>query len=92
MPAVAMSLSPLATIMRMMRASTLEVMQQDYVLTERALGLPERLIVLKYVARNALSATLTVIGLYFGWLLGGTVLVETIFDWPASGFMPPRRW
>lgn len=85
MPAIAMSLSPLATIMRMMRASTLEVMQQDYVLTERALGLPQRLIVTKYVARNAVSATLTVIGLYFGWLLGGTVLVETVFDWPGLG-------
>lgn len=85
MPAIAMSLSPLATIMRMMRASTLEVMQQDYVLTERALGLPQRLIVFKYVARNAISATLTVIGLYFGWLLGGTVLVETVFDWPGLG-------
>lgn len=85
MPAIAMSLSPLATIMRMMRASTLEVMQQDYVMTERALGLSQRLIVTKYVARNAISATLTVIGLYFGWLLGGTVLVETIFDWPGLG-------
>ncbi len=85
MPALAMSLSPLATIMRMMRASTLEVLQQDYVMTERALGLSERLIITKYVARNALSATLTVIGLYFGWLLGGTVLVETVFDWPGLG-------
>ncbi len=85
LPAVAMSLSPLATIMRMMRASTLEVLTRDYVMTERALGLPERLIILKYVARNAFSATLTVIGLYFGWLLGGTVLVETVFDWPGLG-------
>lgn len=85
MPAIAMSLSPMATIMRMMRASTLEALQQDYVLTERALGLPDRLILFKYVARNALSATLTVIGLYFGWLLGGTVLVETVFDWPGLG-------
>jgi peptide/nickel transport system permease protein len=85
MPALAMSLSPLATIMRMMRGSTLEVLQQDYVLTERALGLPQRLIITKYVARNAFSATLTVIGLYFGWLLGGTVLVETVFDWPGLG-------
>jgi peptide/nickel transport system permease protein len=85
LPAVAMCLSPLATITRMMRASTIEVMQQDYVLTERALGLPHRLIVFKYVLRNALSATLTVIGLYFGWLLGGTVLVETVFDWPGLG-------
>lgn len=85
MPALAMSLSPLATIMRMMRSSTLEVMQQDYVTTARALGLSQRLIIFKYVARNAISATLTVIGLYFGWMLGGTVLVETVFDWPGLG-------
>ncbi|MDO9524647.1 MAG: ABC transporter permease [Gemmobacter sp.] len=85
LPALAMSLSPLATIMRMMRASTIEVLQQDYVMTARALGLPPRLIVFKYVAKNAVSATLTVIGLYFGWLLGGTVLVETVFDWPGIG-------
>ncbi|MCE0505023.1 ABC transporter permease [Roseivivax sp. GX 12232] len=85
MPAIAMSLSPLATIMRMMRASTIEVMNQDYVMTARALGLPRGKIILKYVARNAVSATLTVIGLYFGWLLGGTVLVETVFDWPGLG-------
>ena len=85
LPALAMSLSPLATIMRMMRASTIEVLQQDYVTTARALGLSPRLILFKYVARNAVSATLTVIGLYFGWLLGGTVLVETVFDWPGIG-------
>ncbi|BCH29262.1 peptide ABC transporter permease [Mesorhizobium sp. L-8-10] len=85
LPAIAMSLSPLATIMRMMRSSTIEVMQQDYVMTARALGLSSTKIVTKYVARNAVSATLTVIGLYFGWLLGGTVLVETVFDWPGLG-------
>jgi peptide/nickel transport system permease protein len=85
LPAIAMALSPLATIMRMMRASTIEVLQQDYVLTERALGLGQRLILFKYVLKNAISATLTVIGLYFGWLLGGTVLVETVFDWPGIG-------
>jgi peptide/nickel transport system permease protein len=70
---------------RMMRASTIEVLQQDYVTTERALGLSQRLILFKYVLKNAISATLTVIGLYFGWLLGGTVLVETVFDWPGIG-------
>lgn len=85
LPALAMSLSPLATIMRMMRASTIEVLQQDYVMTARALGLPQWQIIFKYTARNAVSATLTVIGLYFGWLLGGTVLVETVFDWPGLG-------
>lgn len=85
MPAIALSLSPLATIMRMMRASTLEVLSQDYVMTHRALGLSQRLIIFKYVLKNAMSASLTVIGLYFGWLLGGTVLVETVFDWPGIG-------
>ncbi|MCA0948063.1 ABC transporter permease [Salipiger pacificus] len=85
MPALAMSLSPLATIMRMMRASTIEVLQQDYVLTERALGLSSRLILFKYVLKNAMTSTLTIIGLYVSWLLGGTVLVETVFDWPGLG-------
>jgi peptide/nickel transport system permease protein len=85
LPAFAMSLSPLATITRMMRATTIEVLQQDYVLTERALGLSQRLIIFKYVLKNAMSASLTVIGLYVGWLLGGTVLVETVFDWPGVG-------
>jgi peptide/nickel transport system permease protein len=85
LPAFAMSLSPLATLIRMMRASVLEVLQQDYVMTERALGLSQRLILFKYVLKNAMTASLTIIGLYFGWLLGGTVLVETIFDWPGIG-------
>lgn len=85
LPAIAMSLSPLATITRMMRASTMEVLQQDYVLTARALGIPPGKLLFKHVLRNAMSSTLTVIGLYFGWLLGGTVLVETVFDWPGIG-------
>jgi len=85
LPAVATCLSPLASITRMMRASVIEVLHQDYVLTARALGLSSRLIIWKYVAKNALSSTLTVIGLYVGWLLGGTVLVETVFDWPGIG-------
>ncbi|MGH8435607.1 MAG: ABC transporter permease [Pseudomonas sp.] len=85
LPAFAMCLSPLATLIRMMRASVLDVLQQDYILTARALGLSRQKILLKYVLKNSLSASLTVIGLYFGWLLGGTVLVETIFDWPGIG-------
>ncbi|GHC78301.1 ABC transporter permease [Limoniibacter endophyticus] len=85
LPAFAMCLSPLATIMRMMRASTIEVMQQDFVLTERALGISQHRILFKYVLKNAMTSTLTVIGLYVSWLLGGTVLVETVFDWPGLG-------
>jgi peptide/nickel transport system permease protein len=90
LPAVALSLSPLATITRMMRAATVEALQQDWVLTERALGLSPALIVGKYVLRNAASSSLTVIGLYVGWLLGGTVLVETVFDWPGIGLYATR--
>jgi peptide/nickel transport system permease protein len=85
LPALAACLSPLAAIARMMRASTLEVLSTDYVLMERASGLGRAKILLKYVFKNAATATLTVIGLYFGWLLGGTVLVETVFDWPGIG-------
>jgi peptide/nickel transport system permease protein len=85
LPALAMALSALATISRMMRASTIEVLNEDYVLTERALGLPRRKILFKYVLKNSMSSTLTTIGLYVGWMLGGTVLVETVFDWPGIG-------
>jgi peptide/nickel transport system permease protein len=90
LPALCLSLSPLATITRMMRAATVEALQQDWVMTERALGLSPTLIVGKYVLRNAASSSLTVIGLYVGWLLGGTVLVETVFDWPGIGLYATR--
>jgi peptide/nickel transport system permease protein len=75
----------MATVIGLMRASTIGVLGQDYVRTARAYGLPEGLINFKYVLKNAFGATLTVIGLYFGWLLGGTVVVETVFDWPGIG-------
>ncbi len=85
LPALVLCLSPMATIIGLMRSSTIGVLQQDYVRTARAFGLSERRINFKYVLRNAFGATLTVIGLYFGWLLGGTVIVETVFDWPGIG-------
>ena len=85
LPAITMALAPIATVTRIMRASTIEVLQQDYVLNARAAGLRTRLILFKYVFRNAASATLTMIGLYVGWLLGSTVLVEKVFDWPGIG-------
>ena len=85
LPAITMALAPLATIARIMRSSTIEVLQQDYVLSERASGLGTRLILFKYVFKNAASATLTIIGLYVGWMLGSTVLVEKVFDWPGIG-------
>jgi peptide/nickel transport system permease protein len=85
LPAITACLTPLASVTRMMRTATIEVLQQDYVTTARALGISPRLILWKYVLKNAVSTTLTVVGLYFGWLLGGTVLVETVFDWPGIG-------
>jgi peptide/nickel transport system permease protein len=85
LPAVTLSLSPMATLIGVMRSSTLGVLQQDYVRTARAFGLSPAKIVFKYVFKNAFSATLTMIGLHFGWLLGGTVVVETVFDWPGIG-------
>jgi peptide/nickel transport system permease protein len=85
LPALTMALAPIATIARIMRSSTIEVLQQDYVLTARAAGLSTRLILFKYVFKNAASATLTMIGLYVGWMLGSTVLVEKVFDWPGIG-------
>jgi peptide/nickel transport system permease protein len=85
LPALTMALAPIATITRVMRASTIEVLQQDYVRNARALGLGPGIILFKYVLKNAASATLTMIGLYVGWMLGSTVLVEKVFDWPGIG-------
>ncbi|MAS32917.1 MAG: peptide ABC transporter [Anaerolineaceae bacterium] len=84
-PALVLSFGSLASITRITRASMLEALDKDYVRMERAIGIPYRLIVTKYVLRNALIATVTVISLEFGWLMAGAVLVETIFDWPGMG-------
>jgi len=85
LPAFALSLSPLATLTRMMRAGMLDALGQDYVRTARAFGVPERVIFFKYVLKNAVLSTVTLIGLYFGFLLSGSVLVEAVFDWPGIG-------
>lgn len=84
-PALVLSFGSLASITRITRSSVLEVLEKDYVRMERSIGIPERIIVTKYVLRNALIAILTVIALEFGWLMAGAVLVETIFDWPGLG-------
>jgi len=65
----------------------LEVMRQDFVRTARAKGLPEKTIVFKHALKNAFLPVLTVIGLQFGYLLGGAVMTEWIFSWPGIG-----RW
>ena len=85
LPALTLSFPALATIMRFTRASLLEVLGQDYIRTARAKGMAERGVVLRHALRNALIPTLTMIGLSFGWAMGGSVLVETVYDWPGIG-------
>jgi peptide/nickel transport system permease protein len=85
LPAFALAVGPLASISRMTRAGALEVLNQDYVLQERASGISKRKILFKYVLKNSFLSVLTMIGLSYGWLMGGAVLVESVFDWPGLG-------
>lgn len=85
LPSVALGTIPMATIARVTRSSMLEVLRQDFIRTERAKGLPERLVIYKHAVRNALIPVVTVIGLNFGLLLAGAILTETVFSWPGIG-------
>jgi peptide/nickel transport system permease protein len=85
LPAFVLSFPALASITRINRAEMLEVLHKDFVLNEKAQGISDRLIIGKYALKNALIPTLTMIGLRYGWMLGGTILVETVFDWPGIG-------
>lgn len=85
LPAITLSVGGLATITRFTRAGVLETMQKDFVLYERAVGYPRRRLVWIYVLRNSVIAAVTQIGLLFGALIGGAVVVEAIFDWPGIG-------
>ncbi len=84
-PAITVALGLIATVVRMLRSSLLEVSGQDYLRTARAKGLPQRSVLYKHALRNALIPTLTVVGVQFGYLLGGNVLVESVFAWPGLG-------
>ena len=84
-PALVLSFGAFASITRITRASMVEALEKDFVRMERAIGIPYRVIIYKYVLRNALIATITVISLNFGWLMAGAILIETIFDWPGLG-------
>jgi peptide/nickel transport system permease protein len=85
LPAVTLAVPALATLVRFTRASVLDVLQSNFVLYERAMGLPRPLIVWKYVLRSAVTSTVTQIGLLFGILLAGAVVTEAVFDWPGIG-------
>lgn len=85
LPAGVLALFAIGMITRMLRASLIEAMNNDYVRTARAKGLSERQVVLTHALRNALLPTVTVLGLLFSGLMTGTALVETIFSWPGMG-------
>ncbi len=85
LPSLALGTIPMAIIARMTRSSMLEVLRQDYIRTERAKGLSERVVIYKHALRNALIPVITVIGLNFGLLLAGAILTETVFAWPGVG-------
>jgi len=86
MPAVCLSYVSLATVTRMLRATMLEAMDQDYIKTSRAMGLSERTVIYKYALKNALIPVITLVALSYGGMLGGTLLIESVFGWPGLGF------
>lgn len=85
MPVLVLGTNPMAVIARMTRSSMLEVVRQDYVRTARAKGLKNRLILVRHILSNVLIPVVTVIGIYFGNMLGGVVITETIFSIPGVG-------
>ncbi len=85
LPSTALGLRMAGLVTRMTRSSMLDELGQDYVRTARAKGLPERTVVLVHTLKNALIPTVTVVGLQFGTILGGTVVIEIVFGWPGVG-------
>jgi ABC-type dipeptide/oligopeptide/nickel transport system permease component len=85
MPAVVMGFGMSAMIGRLVRSSLIEVMRQDYITTARAKGLVEWLVISRHALKNALIPVITMIGVEFGWLLGGVVVTETVFSRQGLG-------
>lgn len=85
LPALTLGLFYAAIYARLMRASMLEVYGQDFITTARAKGLPERAVAWSHAARNALLPVVTLAGMQIGHMLGGSILIETVFGWPGLG-------
>ncbi len=85
LPAVTLSAVLIPIVMRMARASMLDVLRMDFIATARAKGLRNRTVILKHALRNAMLPVITVIGFNFGYLLAGAALIETVFSWPGIG-------
>ena len=85
LPAIALSFGTMAQLMRLTRSSLLEVLSQDYMRTARAKGLSENSVVWRHGLKNSLLPVVTVLGTSTGYLLGGAVIIETMFGWPGIG-------
>ena len=85
LPSLTLGAPTAAMVARVMRSSMLEVLRNDYVTKARAKGLKEYAVIVKHAMRNAMIPTVTVIGLEVGMLLGGNMIVETVFSWPGLG-------
>jgi len=85
LPTAVLTFATLAPIVLLVRSSMLEVLRQDYILAARASGLSERRVLYKHALRNALIPVVTYVGLYFGGMLAGAPITETVFNWPGVG-------
>lgn len=85
LPAFTLTFGSLASLMRYMRGSLLDVLNEDYVEFARAKGMPERVVIFKHAMRNAINPLITMFGFSLSGLLGGAVITETIFSWPGLG-------
>lgn len=85
LPLVSLMLYYVGYLFRIVRASMLEVLEQDYIITARAKGLKENIVIYKHALRNALLPTVTIVGIFMGYLFSGSAVIETIFAWPGLG-------
>ncbi len=87
MPSLTLGIGLLGLFARFTRTSLLEVMQEDYIRTARAKGVPKRMIMWKHALRNALIPLVTMSGIQFGFMLSGAVIIEAVFSWPGMGVL-----
>jgi peptide/nickel transport system permease protein len=87
MPGLTLSIYSIGLLSRLVRSTLIDVMQRDYIRTARAKGLRERIVLYRHALRNTMIPTVTVLGLQLGALLGGSVVVESVFAWPGVGWL-----
>ena len=85
LPAVTLAAYPVARLARVVRSEMLDILGRDYIRTARSKGLPDPVVLRKHALRNALIPVVTILGLDLGFLLGGAIIVETVFAWPGVG-------